>query len=252
MEDFCKQRAMNMIWVSNKLEGTLPTGVTQFETFKILEKIYNGETVAVDVHEQGDDSDRKSRRQLRQHFEAFMHLCSLRSDTFEPLTEDLVKSTHGILMKGLVSDDGNVVNAGVYRKIPVHAGSHQFPHFECVATEMPKILSKYEEKFQDPKHSPFQLASWLLFEVVSLHPFEDGNGRLCRLLWCYSLMRDGLPFPLTPSSGHSKAQKHYVSCIERDQKRFDSNQPFLTTLTVVSVDKVWNNFYLNLKYELPD
>ena len=71
-----------------------------------------------------------------------MHLCTPRSNTFEPPTEDLIKSAHGMLMKDLVNDDGNVVNAGVYCKIPVHARSHQLPHFEYVPTEMPKILSK--------------------------------------------------------------------------------------------------------------
>ena len=59
MDEFRKQRAMNMIWVSNRLEGTLPTGVTQFETFNIHSKIYNGDT-----HEQGDETNHKSRQQL--------------------------------------------------------------------------------------------------------------------------------------------------------------------------------------------
>ena len=79
MEEFRKQRAMNRIWVSNRLEGTLPTGVTQFETFNIHSKIYNGDT-----HEQGDETNHKSRQQLQQHFEDFMNLCIPRSNTFEP------------------------------------------------------------------------------------------------------------------------------------------------------------------------
>ena len=98
MEEFLKQRAMNMIWVSNKLEGTLPTGVTQFETFNIHSKIYNGDT-----HEQGDETNHKSRQQLQQHFEDFMNLCIPHSNTFEP--EDLIKSTHGMLMKDPVNED---------------------------------------------------------------------------------------------------------------------------------------------------
>ena len=61
---------------------------------------------------QGDETDCKSRQQLQQHFKAFMHLCTPHSNTFEPLTEDLIKSTHGMQMKDLV-DDGNV-NAGVF------------------------------------------------------------------------------------------------------------------------------------------
>ena len=59
------------------------------------------------AHAQGDETDRKSQRQLQQHFEVFMHLL------FETLTEDLIKSNLGMLMKD-VNGDGNVVNAGVF------------------------------------------------------------------------------------------------------------------------------------------
>ena len=47
---------------------------------------------------QGDETDHKSRQQLQQHFKVFTHLCTPRSNTFQPLTEDLIKSTHGMLM----------------------------------------------------------------------------------------------------------------------------------------------------------
>ena len=40
-------------------------------------------------------------------------------------------------------------------------------------------------------HDLFELASFLL----SLHSFEDDNCQLGWLLYCYPLIRDGLPFP---------------------------------------------------------
>ena len=35
--------------------------------------------------------------------------------------------------------------------------------------------------------SIFKSVAWLVFELLDLHPFSDGNGRLCRLLCSYSM-----------------------------------------------------------------
>ena len=35
--------------------------------------------------------------------------------------------------------------------------------------------------------SIFKCVAWLVFELLDLHPFSDGNGRLCRLLSSYVL-----------------------------------------------------------------
>ena len=102
------------------------------------------------------------------------------------------------------------------------------------------------------KHDIFQLASWLLYRIVSLHPFDDGNGRICRLLWCYSLVHDGLPFPLTLSDGHEKAHVHYVKCIMEDRRKLRPGNPYLTAITVVSVKEKWENFISNLEFEYPN
>jgi len=122
----------------------------------------------------------------------------------------------------------------------IYVGEYVFPDASCVPKNMEKIVSDYNMKFSQT-HDPYQLATWLFFKVISLHPFKDGNGRLCRLLWCYSLMHDGLPFPLTYSSGHKKAYKHYVYAIERSQTSKD--HPCLTTLTVISICNAWKYFH---------
>ena len=42
--------------------------------------------------------------------------------------------------------------------------------------------------------------AWLVFELLDLHPFSDGNGRLCRLL-CSYVLSTCTPFP-TPICSH--------------------------------------------------
>lgn len=119
-------------------------------------------------------------------------------------------------------------------------GGHIFPSFKCVPSNMSRIVRQYNEKFSGP-HDSFELASWLHFSVVTLHPFEDGNGRISRL-WCYSLTRDGLPFPAVLTSGHKKSQKHLVLCLNRDDRFLRDANPHMTSLTVVSVLQAWQEF----------
>lgn len=177
--------------------------------------------------------------QLTQHLKAYIHLCESNSP---PLTEDLIKETHGIMMHGLKNEDGMSIHAGSYRTIPVHAVNHAYPSYECIPSTMAKIVTEYKERFSKP-HDPFELAGWLHFNVVTLHPFEDGNGRTSRLLWCYSLMRDGLPFPVVLTSGHKKSQKHHILCLKRDESRLlRKDNPHMTTLTIVSVFQAWQKF----------
>jgi Fic family protein len=43
---------------------------------------------------------------------------------------------------------------------------------------------------------PIIIASWLHHAFVSIHPFQDGNGRIARLITSLVLIKHGL-FPLT-------------------------------------------------------
>ena len=122
-------------------------------------------------------------------------------------------------MKGLMTEKGKPIMAGEYRSGPVSAGHHSFPDHKCIPESMKTLVTDYNSNL-NTEHHMFELASWFLYQIVTLHPFEDGNGRICRLLWCYSLIRDGLPFPLTLSDGHEKAHDHYVECIRRTAASF--------------------------------
>ena len=45
----CMNSALNLVWHSNKLEGTLPSGISQRKTYKVLERLYTNQTEEVRV-----------------------------------------------------------------------------------------------------------------------------------------------------------------------------------------------------------
>ena len=237
MKVYERKMTVELIWLTNTLEDTLPKGLSKQKVDEVLTEAYDKVDDLPDIEDPGV-------RQLMQHLKAFKYLCKKPegSDALPPLTEDLIKQTHQIMMRGLKNEQEMVVNAGDYREIPVCAGLHTFPAYHCIPASMARIVKEYNEKFSKP-HDRYQLASWLHLQVVSLHPFEDGNGRISRLLWCYSLMRDGQPFPTVLTSGCKRSQKHLVLCLKRDRDLFVSNNPHLTTLTVVSVSQAWEDYF---------
>ncbi len=194
------------------------------------------------------DGHRGSERQQKQHLDAYVILMkSMGSD--QPLSEDLIKRVHTALMKNL-RRDGKMINSGQYRCYAVSAGDHNFIDHESVPSCMSKLVKEYNDKFGG-EHHPFELAGWLLMEMLQIHPFEDGNGRISRLLWCYSLQKDRLPFPVIPFPGLHKAYRQYIRCIDRDQDCCMSGGPYkhMTSLTLISITKSWKNYLSNLRFE---
>lgn len=237
MGKFKKKMAVELVWQTNTLEDTLPKGLNKAEVEEVLSQAYD--------HTDGVlCADKPGLCQLMHHLNAFKLLCHTVDgcSSLPDLSEDIIKQTHQIMMQGLENEQGMKINAGIYRKITVFAGSHVFPSHDCIPAAMAEIVKEYNEKFSQP-HDRYELASWLYLSIVSLHPFEDGNGRTGRLLWCYSLMRDGQPFPTVLTSGHKRSQKHLILCLKRDRDLFMTDNPHLTTLTVVSVNQAWEDYF---------
>ena len=243
VKEFYTKMVVEIIWMANKLEDTLPEGVTKNFAEETLRKAYERDEL--------QSSEQPSLCQLIQHVKAFKLLCQKKKqNSFPVLTEALIKQVHGIMMAGLTNEDGLSVDAGSYRTISVRSGDHVYPCHTCIPQSMKEIVEEYNERHARPDHDAFELASWLHYSIVSLHPFIDGNGRLSRLLWCYSLMRDGLPFPALLTSGHKKSQKHLVLCLQRDRDRLSYNDtPHMSTLTVASVLRTWQDFWSTVEHK---
>ena len=189
------------------------------------------------------ENDRGTDQQLQQCMRALTHVMKA-ADDHEPLSEELIVRTHIILMEGLYSE-GRFVQAGEYRNEGANADGHDFISHVNIPKNIESTVKKYNERVAKEGHDMFELAGWLLMRVLQIHPFRDGNGRLARMLWCYSLLRDGLQFPIIPFAGMKKAYNKYIKCIKRDQEvRYQKGCLYqnMSILTLASVKITWDNF----------
>lgn len=266
MKKFVKKRCMHTVWVSDKFREDLPQEDSR--TFRILEEKYDDifesdldddravRQLLSSAESSGDsvadgagnaEKDRYKEKQLQQHLLALLYVMNAARNN-RPLSVDFIKMTHRILMHNLHTDEGEKITAGEYRTSMVSTWLHNYPDHTCIEENVKKIVTQYEEKTDAV--DKYERAGFLLFEVLSLHPFLDGNGRLSRLLWNYSLIRSGLRFPVVPfSKGTSKPYKLYITCITRDRER--ANLEYVTSMTLISAVKTWQTFIFNLRYESP-
>ncbi len=130
-------------------------------------------------------------RQLYQFVKAVKYL--LMENLSSPLSINLLIQTYRIMMEGSCNAEGKSITVGELRPSIVSTGFHEFLPLENVEGALRKLINQYEEKRENTH--PISLAMFLFQDLISIHPFVNGNGWLCRLFLSWSLMRDGLPIP---------------------------------------------------------
>lgn len=94
------------------------------------------------------------------------------------LSESLIKELHFLLKSGTSDSRKDWFNVGEYKKLPNEVGGNETCHPKEVATKMKALLTHYHsmenKTFEDIIDFHYQ------FEII--HPFQDGNGRIGRLI----------------------------------------------------------------------
>ena len=107
------------------------------------------------------------------------------------LSEPFIKTLHRTLKNGTSDSRKDWFAVGEYKKIPNEVGGRDTTAPEEVPTEMKQLLASYNRK---PDKT---LEDLITFHVAfeSIHPFQDGNGRVGRLiLFKECLKNDIVPF----------------------------------------------------------
>lgn len=110
------------------------------------------------------------------------------------LTEEWIKHVHGLLKQGTSDSRKSWFQVGNYKKIPNEVGGRPTTSPEEVASEMSELLSIYYQR------SKVDFETILDFHVQfeRIHPFQDGNGRVGRLIMLKECLKhDIVPFIIT-------------------------------------------------------
>jgi len=108
-----------------------------------------------------------------------------------PLTEKLIKNLHFILKNGTSDAKKDWFAVGDYKKVPNEVGGIETTLPEDVSAEIKKLIDGYNAK------KTVTLEDIIEFHVrfERIHPFQDGNGRVGRLIMFKECLKHGIvPF----------------------------------------------------------
>jgi Fic family protein len=156
-----------------------------------------------------------------QEVAGYSEVCNLVFSSFEEMSfsENLIKQLHGILLKFSEKDERH---SGEYKKLSnsVEAfdpsGKSLGIIFETASPfdtpfQMQDLMNWFRTQQTEQKLHPLILIGIFIVHFLAIHPFQDGNGRLSRIITTLLLMQFGYVY--TPYSS-------LESVIERNKENY--------------------------------
>lgn len=143
----------------------------------------------------------------------------------KPLSEAFIKQLHGTLKSGTSDSRKDWFAVGEYKKLPNEVGGISTAEPEEVAEKMKLLLSAYNSK----KEKTFQDIIEFHYKFEAIHPFQDGNGRVGRLI----LFKECLKNNIVPFIIDDDLKLFYY----RGLKEWKQEQGYLTDTCLTAQDK---------------
>ena len=135
-----------------------------------------------------------------------------------PLTQNFIRTLHKTLLREDYTVYRNlpggvqasyVIHAGQYKTRPNSVITRYGDRFEYASPEetpslMADLVDWYNKSEQEGKLSPVELAALFHYRYIRIHPFEDGNGRIARLMVNFILTRHNYPMVVVRSRKKSE------------------------------------------------
>lgn len=205
------QIQINFAYNSNHIEGSrLSEDQTRYiyETHSIISN--KEETISInDVNE------------TLNHFRCFDYIL----ENVNILTEELIKEIHKILKTNTLDSLQDWFKVGEYKLRPNTVGGKRTTPPSKVKGEMKKLLKEYNEK----ENITFDDIIEFHYNFESIHPFQDGNGRVGRLIMFKECLRNNIvPFII---------DEKYKAFYYRGLKEFEYEKGYLIDTCLSVQDK---------------
>lgn len=132
--------------------------------------------------------DEKLVKLINNYLDAFLYAMTLASNKTE-LTENILKDIHEKVVNGFSI-------GGLYRNVDISIkGSNHTP---CSYLKVYDRMGKYFNTINDSNNDMYYNIAFSHLQLLKVHPFLDGNGRLARIILNYELiLHDLKPIYLT-------------------------------------------------------
>jgi Fic family protein len=175
---------VRMTYNSNHIEGSK---LTEDQTRLIFE------TNTIDV---GDGVPVDDILETVHHFRAIDYVIDIAE---EELTEDIIKHLHYILKHDTKDSTLSWFAVGDYKRRANMVGGHETARPKDVPAKMKSLLSEYNAKETVTANDVIALHA----EFEHIHPFQDGNGRVGRLVALKECLHHNIvPFIIEDSKKH--------------------------------------------------
>jgi Fic family protein len=177
----------------------------------------------------------KDHLEIEGHNEAIDYIVNVARNK-EPLTEALIRNLHKMILRepyeiDAVTIEGRptkkIVRVGEYKTTPnyvktVTGETFYYTSPEDTPAKMEELMKWYKENQNNKKIHPLMFAVEFHHRFIRIHPFDDGNGRVVRLLMNLLLMQKGLP----PVIIKTKEKEDYYRVLQ--QADAGNLEPFYT------------------------
>ena len=180
-----------------------------------------------------------------------------------PLTQHFLRTLHNTLLREDYTvyrtlpggvQTSYVIHAGQYKTRPNSVITRYGDRFEYASPEetpalMSDLVDWYNDAERSGKFTPIELSAIFHYRYIRIHPFEDGNGRIARLMVNYILTRHDYPMIVV----RSRKKKQYIEALHRTDLTVGASpslgahaskrdiQHFLTYFTNLFIEEVSYN-----------
>jgi len=201
------------LWKKFKLEWSYNSNHMEGNTFTYE----HTELLLIFDQVSGDYTGREI-EEMKAHDVAIKMVAEYAKDKERDLSESFIRELNKIILvrpfwKEAITPEGQPTRReiipGEYKKFPnsVRLQNGEIFHYtapEDVTPQMQDLIAFYKAHVSKKETHPLWLAAVMHYKFVRIHPFDDGNGRVARLLMNYVLMKNGYPPVINKSAEKNK------------------------------------------------